>query len=48
VTPKVFTTRQLIQTNELASGSSLITRAREARIVMPQSFPPLNIEEECT
>jgi hypothetical protein len=48
VTPKVFATRQEIQTDGLASSSSPITRAREARIVMPQSFRPLNIEEERT
>ncbi len=35
VAPRISTTRQVIQTNELASGSSPITRARGARIVMP-------------
>ncbi len=48
VTPRVFATRQVIQTNGLASGSSPITRARGAQAVMPQSFRPLNMEEEHT
>jgi hypothetical protein len=48
VAPRVSATRQVIQTNGLASGSSLITRARGARAVMPQSFRPLNMEEERT
>jgi hypothetical protein len=48
VAPKVFATRQVIQTDGLASGSTLITRARGARIVMPQSFHPLNTKEERT
>jgi hypothetical protein len=48
VVPRVFATRQVIQTNGLAFGSSHITRARRAREVMPQSFRPLNTEEECT
>ncbi len=48
VAPKVFATRQVIQTDELASGSSPITRARGARAVMPQYFCPLNMEEERT
>jgi len=38
VAPRVSTTRQVIQTNGLASSSSLITRARGAQIVMPQSL----------
>jgi len=48
VAPRVFATRQVIQTDGLASGSSPITRARGVRAVMPQSFRPLNMEEECT
>jgi hypothetical protein len=45
VAPRVSATRQVIQINGLASGSSPITRARGARTVMPQSFRPLNMEE---
>jgi len=48
VAPRVSATRQVIQTNELAFGSSSITRARGVRAVMPQSFCSLNAEEECT
>jgi hypothetical protein len=47
VAPKVFATRQVIQTNGLSYGSSPITRAKGACAVLPQSFRPLNIEEEC-
>ncbi len=46
--PRVSATRQVIQTDGLASGSSLTTRARGARAIMPQSFRLLNIEEERT
>ncbi len=46
--PRVSAIRQVIQINGLASGSSPITRARGARAIMPQSFRPLNTEEECT
>jgi hypothetical protein len=35
VAPRVFATRQVIQTDGLASGSSPITRARGAQSVMP-------------
>jgi len=35
VAPRVFATRQVIQIDGLASGSSFITRARGARIVVP-------------
>jgi len=48
VVPRVSATRQVIQTNGLAFGSSPITRAKGAQVVMPQSFRPLNMEEECT
>jgi hypothetical protein len=48
VAPRVFATRHVIQINGLAFGSSLITRARGARVVMPQSFRPLNTKEEHT
>jgi hypothetical protein len=46
--PKVFATRQVIQTNGLAFGSGPIIRARRARTVMPYFFRPFNTEEECT
>jgi hypothetical protein len=46
--PKIFATRQVIQINGLASGSSPITRARGAQTIMPQSFRPINTEEERT
>ncbi len=46
--PKVFATKHVIQINGLASGSSPITRARGAQIIMPQSFCPLNMKKECT
>ncbi len=45
---RVFATRHVIQTDGFASSSSPITRARGARAVMPQSFRPLNTEEERT
>jgi hypothetical protein len=48
VAPKISTTKQVIQTDGLASGSCPITRARGVRAVMPQSFHPFNMEEECT
>ncbi len=48
VAPRVSATRQVIQTDGLASGSSPITKARGARAVMPQSFRPFNMEEEST
>ncbi len=48
VAPRVFAIRQVIQTDGLTFGSSPITKARGARTVMPQSFRPLNTEEECT
>jgi hypothetical protein len=35
VAPRVFATRQVIQIDGFAFGSSLITRARGARTVMP-------------
>jgi hypothetical protein len=46
--PKIFATRQVIQTDGLALGLSPITRARKARATVPQSFRPLNTEEEHT
>ncbi len=46
--PRVSATRQVIQIDGLASGSSPITRARGVQVVMPQSFHPLNTKEECT
>jgi hypothetical protein len=48
VAPRVSTTRQVIQIDELASGPSPITRAKGARAIMPQSFRPFNTEEERT
>jgi len=48
VAPRVSATRQIIQTDGLASSSSPITRVRGARAVMPQSFHPLNTEEKRT
>jgi hypothetical protein len=48
VAPEVSATRQVIQTDGLASSSSPITRAKGARAIMPQSFRPLNMEEERT
>ncbi len=48
VAPKVSATRQVIQTDGITIGSSPITRARGARAIMPQSFHPLNMEEERT
>jgi hypothetical protein len=48
VAPRVSATRQVIQANGLAFGSSPITKARGARIIMPQYFRPLNMEEERT
>jgi hypothetical protein len=48
VAPRVSATRQVIQNDGFASGLSPITRARRAQAIMPQSFCPLNIEEERT
>jgi hypothetical protein len=48
VAPKVSATRQIIQTNRFASGSSHITKVRGVRTVMPQYFRPFNMEEERT
>jgi len=48
VAPRVFATKQVIQIDGLAFGSSFITRARAARVVMPQSFRPFNMEKEHT
>jgi hypothetical protein len=48
VAPKVSATRQVIQTDGLAYGSSPITKARRARTIMPQSFRPLNTKKERT
>jgi hypothetical protein len=48
VAPKVSATKQIIQIDGLTYGSSLITRAKGVRTVMPQSFRPLNMEEEHT
>jgi hypothetical protein len=48
VAPKVSATRQVIQTDGLASGSSFITKARGPQVVMPQSFCPFNTKEERT
>ncbi len=48
VAPRISTTRLVIQTDGLTSGSSFITMARRARTVMPQSFHSLNTKEERT
>jgi len=48
VAPRFSTTRQVIYTDGLTSGLSLITKVKGARIVMPQSFRPLNMGEEHT
>jgi len=48
VAPKISATKQVIQTDGLTSGSSLITNVKRARVVMPKSFRPLNTEEERT
>jgi len=48
VAPKVSATRQVIQTDGLASSSSPMIRVRRVRAVMPQSFRPLNTKEERT
>jgi len=48
VATRVFATRQVIQTNGLTFGSSPITKARGARVIMSQSFHPLNTKKECT
>jgi hypothetical protein len=48
VAARVYATRQVIQINGLASGSSPITNAKGARVVMPQSFHPLNTKNNCT
>jgi hypothetical protein len=46
VAPRLSATKQVIQTNELASSSSPITKVRGARTVMPQFFHLLNTEKE--
>ncbi len=48
VAPKVSATRQVIQTDGITFGSSFITRAKGLRVVMPQSFRPINTEKEHT
>jgi uncharacterized membrane protein YcgQ (UPF0703/DUF1980 family) len=48
VAPKVSVTKQVIQTNGFTFGSSLITRVKGTRAIMPQFFRPLNTEKERT
>jgi hypothetical protein len=48
VAPRVSSTKQVIQTDGLASGSSPITRVKGARAIMPPFFRPLNMKEELT
>jgi hypothetical protein len=48
VASRVSAIRQVIQTNGVASSSSPITRTRGVQAIMPQSFCPLNTEEERT
>jgi len=45
VAPRVSTTRQVIQINGLAFGSSPITKASGAQVVMLQYFRPFNTKE---
>ncbi len=45
---RVFATRQIIQIDGLAYGSSRITKAKRARTTMSQSFHPLHMEKERT
>ncbi len=45
---RVSAIRQVIHIDGLVSGSSPITRARGVRVVMPQSFCPVNMKEERT
>ena len=39
---------RVVQTNGLASSSGPMTRARQARAVIPQGFKPLTLEQERT
>jgi hypothetical protein len=48
VAPRVFATRQVIQTDGFVSGSIPITRVRRAQVIMPQYFCPLNTEKKRT
>jgi hypothetical protein len=48
VAPKVPATRHVIQIDGFAFGSSPIMRAKGVRVIMPQSFHPLNSKEERT
>jgi len=45
---RVFATRQVIQTDGLASSSNPITKVRGVQAVMSQFFHPLNMKEERT
>ncbi len=45
VAPKGFATMKVIQTDALTFGSSFITRAKGARVIMPQSFHPFNTKK---
>ena len=44
--PRVSSTRKVVQTDGLASHSGPMTRARQARAVIPKGFKPLDLEEE--
>ncbi len=44
--PRISATRHVIQIDELAFSLNPITRARGVRIVMSQSFRPLNTKEK--
>jgi hypothetical protein len=46
VAPRVSIARQVIQIDGLAFGSSLITKARGVRVIMPQYFCPFNMKEK--
>jgi hypothetical protein len=48
VAPIVYATRQVIQIDGLAFGSSPITKARRVRSIMPLSFCPLSTKEKHT
>jgi hypothetical protein len=48
VAPRVFATRQGIQIDGLAFGSSPITTSKGAQAIMPQYFRPFNTIKEHT
>jgi hypothetical protein len=48
VAPRVATTRRVVQTDGLASGTGHVTRSRGAHAVIPKSFMPLTPAQEST